>query len=110
MYTGNQPNLAQINQAQLLALSQQGNNTLTHKALIEQASAQAAMQEASQKTDLQVPKVNFYPTRHPNPMKEEKTLNKHTSCLPLLKEIYLILLGYFLVENIVIINKAMYVL
>ncbi len=68
----NQPNLGQVNQAQLLALSQQGNTSLTHKALIEQATAQAAMQEASQKTDLQVPKVNFYPSRHPNPHKARK--------------------------------------
>ena len=70
--SGNQPNLGQVNQAQLLALSQQGNNSLTHKALIEQATAQAAMQEASKKTDLQVPKVNFYPSRHPNPHKARR--------------------------------------
>ena len=70
--SGNQPNLGQVNQAQLLALSQQGNNSLTHRALIEQATAQAAMQEASKKTDLQVPKVNFYPSRHPNPNKARK--------------------------------------
>ncbi len=68
----NQPSLGQVNQAQLLALSQQGNSSLSHRALIEQATAQAAMQEASQKTDLQVPKVNFYPSRHPNPHKARK--------------------------------------
>ena len=73
MYTGgNQPSLGQVNQAHLLALSQQGNDTLTHRALIEQATAQAAMQEASKKTDLQVPKVNFYPSRHPNPIKARR--------------------------------------
>ena len=73
MYTGgNQPTLGQVNQAHLLALSQQGNDTLSHRALIEQATAQAAMREASQKTYLQVPKVNFYPSRHPNPLKARK--------------------------------------
>ena len=43
------PNLGEANMAHLMALSQQGNPTLSHGALIEQATSQAAMQEMAQK-------------------------------------------------------------
>lgn len=63
----NQASLADVNTAHLLALSQQGNQTLTHAALMEQATAQAAMQQAAESQNIEVPKVNFYPSRHANP-------------------------------------------
>lgn len=67
-----QPSLANVNTAHLLALSQQGNQTLTHAALMEQATAQAAMQEAREQQNIEVPKVNFYPSLHPDPHKARK--------------------------------------
>ena len=66
------PNLGEANMAHLMALSQQGNPTLSHGALIEQATSQAAMQEMAQKENIEVPKVNFYPSRHPDPRKARK--------------------------------------
>jgi len=66
------PNLGDANMAHLMSLSQQGNPTLTHGALIEQATSQAAMQEMAQKENIEVPKVNFYPSRHPDPRKARK--------------------------------------
>ena len=50
----NQASLADVNTAHLLALSQQGNQTLTHAALMEQATAQAAMQEAAESQNIEV--------------------------------------------------------
>ena len=58
--------------AHLMALSQQGNPTLSHGALVEQATSQAAMQEMAQNENIEVPKVNFYPSRHPDPRKARK--------------------------------------
>ena len=66
------PNLGEANMAHLMALSQQGNPTLSHGALIEQATSQAAMQEMAQNQNIEVPKVNFYPSRHPDPRKARK--------------------------------------
>tara|TARA_R100000808_G_scaffold16349_2_gene36972 strand:+ start:4573 stop:5520 length:948 start_codon:yes stop_codon:yes gene_type:complete len=66
------PNLGEANMAHLMALSQQGNPTLSHGALVEQATSQAAMQEMAQKENIEVPKVNFYPSRHPDPRKARK--------------------------------------
>lgn len=54
-----QANLGNVNQAHLMALSQQGNDTLSYAALMEQATAQEAMQAAASENNLQVPKVNF---------------------------------------------------
>ena len=54
-----QTNLGNVNQAHLMALSQQGNESLTYAALMEQANAQEAMQQAANENNLQVPKVNF---------------------------------------------------
>lgn len=72
MNTVQQGNLAQVNNAHLYALSQQGNASLSHAALTEQATAQAAMQQMANQQNLEVPKVNFYPSRHPDAQKARK--------------------------------------
>tara|TARA_R110000751_G_scaffold82534_2_gene166053 strand:- start:3334 stop:4251 length:918 start_codon:yes stop_codon:yes gene_type:complete len=69
---GQQGNLAQVNTAHLYALSQQGNSSLSHAALTEQATAQAAMQQMANQQNLEVPKVNFYPSRHPDAHKARR--------------------------------------
>ena len=68
----NQYNLGDANTAHLYALSQQGNSALTHQALMQQATAQAAMRDMETEKNIQVPKVNFYPSRHPDPHKARK--------------------------------------
>ena len=69
----NNQNLAAMNQAYLLALSQQGNESLSHGALVEQAAAQNYMKEAQENNEsLVIPKVNFFPSRHPDPRKARK--------------------------------------
>ena len=64
--------LSAANQEHLLALSQQGNKNLTYGELLEQQVAQSEMQRASKEQNIEVPKVNFYPSRHPNPIKARK--------------------------------------
>lgn len=71
-YPPQQPNLGQVNDATLMALSQQGNPNFSHAALMEQAAAQQQMQRMSVEKNIEVPKVNFYPSRHPNPYKARK--------------------------------------
>ena len=71
-WTQPQQNLAQVNEATLMALSQQGNPGFTHAALLEQAAAQQQMQKIAVEKNIEVPKVNFYPSRHPNPIKARK--------------------------------------
>ena len=61
-----------LNDTHLMALSQQGNESLTYSALMEQANAQEAMQQAANENNLQVPKVNFYPSRHADPHKARR--------------------------------------
>ena len=68
----NQYNLGEANTAHLYALSQQGNNVLSHQALMQQATAQAAMRDMQNEKNLEVPKVNFYPSRHPDPHKARR--------------------------------------
>tara|TARA_R110002012_G_scaffold187607_1_gene354586 strand:- start:2595 stop:3521 length:927 start_codon:yes stop_codon:yes gene_type:complete len=68
----NQYNLGDANTAHIYALSQQGNSTLSHQALMQQATAQAAMRDMQTEQNLEVPKVNFYPSRHPDPHKARK--------------------------------------
>ena len=68
----NQYNLGDANTAHIYALSQQGNSTLSHEALMQQATAQAAMRDMQTEKNLEVPKVNFYPSRHPDPHKARK--------------------------------------
>ena len=74
MSNWNQPqqNLGQVNEATLMALSQQGNPGFTHAALLEQAAAQQQMQRMATERNIEVPKVNFYPSSHPNPRKARK--------------------------------------
>ena len=67
-----QPNLGQVNEATLMALSQQGNPQFTHAALLEQAAAQQQMQRMAAEKNIEVPKVNFYPSRHASPWKARK--------------------------------------
>tara|TARA_R110002020_G_scaffold66931_12_gene175763 strand:- start:3301 stop:4302 length:1002 start_codon:yes stop_codon:yes gene_type:complete len=69
-----QPNqsLASVNEAAMMALSQQGNRNLNYAALMEQAVAQQQMQTLAQTKNLEVPKVNFYPSTHPDARKARK--------------------------------------
>ena len=71
-YNQQQPNLGQVNDATLMALSQQGNPNFSHAALMEQAAAQQQMQRMAVEKNIEVPKVNFYPSRHANPYKARK--------------------------------------
>ena len=67
-----QQRFAESNAASVYALSQQVNAALTHDALVAQATAQTAMQEVAAGANLQVPKVNFYPSRHADPNKARR--------------------------------------
>ncbi len=73
-FTRQQPQqrLGDANNAHLYTLAQQGNAGLSHAALMEQATAQQQMQEVAGEKNLQVPKVNFYPSRHPDPHKARR--------------------------------------
>jgi len=73
-FTRQQPQqrLGDANEAHLYALAQQGNGGLSHAALMEQATAQQQMQNVAEQNNLQVPKVNFYPSRHPDPHKARR--------------------------------------
>tara|TARA_R100001440_G_scaffold31626_2_gene50210 strand:+ start:2289 stop:3272 length:984 start_codon:yes stop_codon:yes gene_type:complete len=63
-------NLYALDANQMAALSQQGN--LTHEQLLEMQGAQQGMREAAVKSNIEVPKVNFYPSRHPDSRKARK--------------------------------------
>ena len=67
-----QQSLGTMNAATLMALSQQGNPGFTHAALLEQAAAQQQMQRVAVERNIEVPKVNFYPSRHPDPRKARR--------------------------------------
>ena len=71
-YNQQQPNLAQVNDATLKALSQQGNPQFSHAAMLEQAAAQQQMQRMAVEKNIEVPKVNFYPSRHADPRKARR--------------------------------------
>jgi hypothetical protein len=62
--------LATMSQAHLVALSQQGN--ASHEQLLEMQAAQQGMREMAGKQNIEVPKVNFYPSRHPDPRKARR--------------------------------------
>lgn len=62
-------NLANMSQSHLVALGQQGN--ASHEQLLEMQAAQQGMQEMAKK-NIEVPKVNFYPSRHPDARKARK--------------------------------------
>jgi|TARA_R100000479_G_scaffold11179_1_gene4581 hypothetical protein len=66
----NDVNLANMSQAHLVALGQQGNTS--HEQLLEMQSAQQGMKDVAQKKNIEVPKVNFYPSRNPDPRKARK--------------------------------------
>jgi len=66
----NDMNLANMSQAHLAALGQQGNPS--HEQLLEMQAAQQGMKQVAEKKNIEVPKVNFYPSRHPDPRKGRK--------------------------------------
>lgn len=66
----NDANLANMSQAHLVALGQQGN--ASHEQLLEMQSAQQGMRNMADKQNIEVPQVNFYPSRHPDPRKARK--------------------------------------
>jgi hypothetical protein len=68
-----QQDLGQMNEAALMALAQQGNPQFTHAALLEQQAAQQQMQRVAMEKNIEVPKVNFYPSRHADPRKARKS-------------------------------------
>tara|TARA_R100000005_G_scaffold92034_1_gene65022 strand:+ start:64 stop:945 length:882 start_codon:yes stop_codon:yes gene_type:complete len=55
-----------------MALAQQGNPQFNHAALLEQQAAQQQMQQIAQRKNIEVPKVNFYPSTHPDPRKARR--------------------------------------
>ena len=59
-----------MSDAHLVALGQQGN--ASHAQLLEMQSAQQGMANIAGKQNIEVPKVNFYPSRHPDPRKARK--------------------------------------
>ncbi len=68
----NNPALYQSNAAHLATLATQGNEQLTQAALTEMMAAQQGMQEVAAHQNLEVPKVNFYPSTHPDPRKARR--------------------------------------
>tara|TARA_R100000005_G_C4994921_1_gene201849 strand:- start:644 stop:1669 length:1026 start_codon:yes stop_codon:yes gene_type:complete len=64
--------LSQLNEAALMAMAQQGNPQFNQAAIMEQAVAQQQMQAMATQQNLEVPKVNFYPSQHPDPRKARK--------------------------------------
>ena len=68
-----QQEIGQMNEAALMALAQQGNPQFTHAALLEQQAAQQQMQRVAMEKNIEVPKVNFYPSRHADPRKARKS-------------------------------------
>jgi len=66
------PSLANVNEAAIMALAQQGNPQFNHAALLEQQVAQQQMQQIAQRKNIEVPKVNFYPSTHPDPRKARR--------------------------------------
>ena len=61
-----------LNEAQLSTLAMQGNEQLTQAALQEMLMAQRGMQQVAEAQNIEVPKVNFYPSRHNDPRKARK--------------------------------------
>ena len=72
MRQNDQISLANVNDAHLAMLASQGNEQLTHAALTEMVSAQQAMQQVAQTQNIEVPKVNFFPSTHPDPRKARR--------------------------------------
>ena len=72
MRQNEQVSLASVNEAHLSMLATQGNEQLTQAALAEMVNAQQAMQAAAEVQNIEVPKVNFYPSRHSDARKARK--------------------------------------
>ena len=64
--------LSHLNEAAMMAMAQQGNPQFNQAAIIEQATAQQQMQQLATQKNLEVPKVNFYPSNHPDPRKARR--------------------------------------
>jgi len=64
-------NLANMSDSHLVALGQQGN--ASHAQLLEMQNAQQGMLNVAQRNNIEVPQVNFYPSRHPDPKKARKS-------------------------------------
>ena len=69
--TASQP-LYTVNEAHITNLASQGNQQLTHAALQEMMAAQQGMQDLAATQNIDVPKVNFYPSTHPDPRKARR--------------------------------------
>lgn len=69
-YPPQQSSLGDAGNSQLKALSQQGNPS--HAQLMEMSAAQQGMKTVAERRNIEVPKVNFYPCRHPDPRKSRK--------------------------------------
>ncbi len=69
-----QPNqsLGQLSESAMMALSQQGNPQFNQAAIMEQAMAQQQMTLMAQQKNLEVPKVNFYPSNNVDPRKARR--------------------------------------
>jgi len=67
-----QQSLSGLNEAAMMALAQQGNPNFNAAAILEQATAQQQMQNMAIHQNLEVPKVNFYPSRHADPRKARR--------------------------------------
>ena len=64
--------LSNLNDAAVQTLAQQGNPQFNQAAILEHATAQQQMQSYGVQQNLEVPKVNFYPSRHADPRKARK--------------------------------------
>jgi len=64
--------LSNLNEAAVQSLAQQGNPQFNQAAIMEHATAQQHMQTYATQQNLEVPKVNFYPSRHADPRKARK--------------------------------------
>ena len=67
-----QQSLSGLNESAMMSLAQQGNPQFNQAAIMEQAAAQQQMQHLAAQKNLEVPKVNFYPSSHPDPRKARR--------------------------------------
>ena len=76
-----QPNqsLGQLSESAMMALSQQGNPQFNQAAIMEQAMAQQQMTLMAQQKNLEVPKVNFYPSNNVDPRKSTSLQTSNSS-------------------------------
>jgi hypothetical protein len=67
-----QQSLSSLNDAAMAMMAQQGNPQFNQAAIMEQAVAQQQMQMMALQQNLEVPKVNFYPSTHSDPRKARR--------------------------------------